>query len=71
MKFNMDIKSLVFIITTACIAAGYYYTTESRLDTAEKEISFLWRAVGSLQKDNKRLNRLIINIRKEKKGKSK
>jgi len=61
----MDIKSLVFIITTACIAAGYYYKTESRLDDAEKEISFLWRSVGALQKDNKRLNRIIIkNIKK-------
>ena len=66
----MDIKALVFIITTACIAAGYYYTTEARLDVAEREISFLWRAVGTLQKDNKRLNRVIIKNFK-KKGPSK
>ena len=59
MKFNMDIKSLVFIITTACIAAGYYYNTESRLDSAEREIKFLWSSVGDLQRQNKRLNRII------------
>ncbi len=59
MKFNMDIKSLVFIITTACIAAGYYYNTEARLDNAEREIKFLWSSVGDLQKQNKRLNRII------------
>ena len=64
MKFNMDIKSLVFIITTACIAAGYYYNTESRLDSAEREIKFLWSSVGDLQKQNKRLSRLITNKRK-------
>ena len=69
MKFNIDIKSLVFIITTACIAAGYYYKTEARLDEAEREISFLWRSVGALQKENKRLNKVII--RNLKKGNSK
>ena len=68
----MDIKALVFIITTACIAAGYYYTTEARLDVAEREISFLWRAVGTLQTDNKRLNRVIIkNFKKKGPSKSK
>ena len=36
MKFNMDVKSLVFIITTACVAAGYYYNTEARLDVCRK-----------------------------------
>jgi len=64
MKFNIDIKSLVFIITTACIAAGYYYKTEARLGDAEREIKFLWNSVGKIQKDNKRLNRLIINMKK-------
>lgn len=71
MKFNMDIKSLVFIITTACIAAGYYYKTESRLDDAEREIKFLWSSVGELQKQNKRLNRIINIINKKGLHKSK
>ena len=65
MKFNMDVKSLVFIITTACVAAGYYYNTEARLDVAEREIKFLWSAVGDVQKQNKRLNRMIIKDRKK------
>ena len=56
----MDVKSLVFIITTACVAAGYYYNTEATLGVAEREIKFLWSAVGDLQKENKRLNRMII-----------
>jgi len=64
----MDIKTLIFIITTVCIAAGFYYTTEARLDAVEREILFLDRQIHALKVDNKRLNRLIINI---KKGKSK
>jgi hypothetical protein len=60
----MDIKSLVFIITTACIAAGYYYTTEARLESVEREILFLERQVHAIKTDNKRLNRLITKIRK-------
>jgi len=65
-KFNIDIKSLVFIITTACIAAGYYYKTEARLDDAEREIKFLWSSVGDLERQNKRLNRMINkNLKKE------
>ena len=59
----MDIKSLVFIITTACIAAGYYYKTESRLDDAEREIKFLWSSVGELQKQNKRNQNLSTTVK--------
>ena len=66
MKFNMDIKSLIFIITTACVAVGYYYNIESRLDSTEREIKFLWSSVGDLERQNKRLNRII-----NKKGSSK
>jgi len=71
MKFNIDIKSLVFIITTACVAAGYYYKTEARLGEAEREIKFLWSAVGELQKENKRLNRIVIKNYKKGTPKSK
>ena len=66
MKFNMDLKTLVFIVSTACILAGFYYTTKARLDEAEREISFIWSAVGSLQKENKRLNRQVRSLKKEK-----
>jgi len=64
----MDIKTLIFIISTACLGAGFYYTTEARLDSVEREISFLQGQVRALKADTKRLNRLIINM---KKGKSK
>ena len=65
MKFNIDVKTLVFIISTACVAAGYYYTTESRLAAAEMEISFLGGQVRDLKASNKNIYRLIKKIRKE------
>jgi len=65
MKFNMDLKTLVFIVSTACILAGFYYTTKARLDDAEREISFLWSSVGELQKESKRLNRQIKILKKD------
>jgi hypothetical protein len=64
MKFNIDLKTLVFIVSTACILAGFYYTTKAKLDTAEMEISFLKSQVHILKAEDKRLNRLIRNIKK-------
>ena len=39
MKLNLDIKSLVLIITTACVLGGFYYTTILRLDSLETKCS--------------------------------
>ena len=68
-KIKIDIKTLILIITTTCIMAGFYYTTEARLDSVEREMLFLNRQIHTLKTDNKRLNRMII--RNSKKGKSK
>tara|TARA_Y100001973_G_C5025868_1_gene245529 strand:+ start:327 stop:533 length:207 start_codon:yes stop_codon:yes gene_type:complete len=65
MKFNIDIKTLVFIISVACAMGGFYYTTQDRLDDAEKEIKFIWSSVGELQKENKRIRKQINTLRKE------
>jgi len=64
-KIKIDFKTLILIISTACVVAGFYYTTKARLDDAEREITFLWSSVGELQKDSKRLNRQIRNLKKE------
>tara|TARA_R100000008_G_scaffold21543_1_gene11317 strand:+ start:1220 stop:1387 length:168 start_codon:yes stop_codon:yes gene_type:complete len=52
MKFNLDLKSLITIITFAVAASGFYYTTQTRIDNLEKE-------VVQLQKQVKRLTRLV------------
>ena len=64
MKIDMDLKTLVFIISVACALGGFYYTTEARLDDAEKEVKFLWSSVGELQKENKRIRKQINILRK-------
>jgi len=64
MKFNMDIKTLIFIVSTACALAGFYYNTKAKLDTIEKEISFLQGQARALKAEDKRLNRQIRNLKK-------
>ena len=64
MKFNMDIKTLIFIISVACAMGGFYYTTEARLDSVEKEASYLGGQVRALQTQNKWILKQIRNIKK-------
>jgi len=65
-KIKIDIKTLLLIITTTCVMAGLYYTTEATLKSLEMEISFLNSQVHALKVEDKRLNRLIRNLKKEK-----
>ena len=57
MKLNLDLKTLVMIVTTACVLAGFYYTTQARLDAVEHHVQ-------DLQEDTKRLNKMIRNMKK-------
>ena len=51
MKLNLDLKTLVTIITFAVAASGFYYTTQTRIDNLETK-------VFQLQKQVKRLARI-------------
>jgi len=64
MKFNMDIKTLILIVSTACALAGFYYNTKAKLDTIEMEMSFLQGQVHALKSENKRINKSIRNLKK-------
>ena len=66
MKLNLDLKTLVLIISTSCMLAGFYYTTESRLKAVELEILDVQQRSGKLKEDVKRLNRIINKMRKQK-----
>ena len=57
MKLNLDLKTFVMIISTACVLAGFYYTTQARLDAVEHQVQ-------DLQEDTKRLNKMIRNMKK-------
>ena len=66
MKFNLDVKTLVFIISTSCVLGGFYYTTQARLDSVEIEILDAQQQIGTLKGEVKRLNKSIRNLRKQK-----
>ena len=51
MKLDLDLKTLITIVAFAATMGGFYYTTQSRLDSLET-------AVTQLQKQIKRLTRL-------------
>jgi len=60
----MDIKTLIFIVSTACALAGFYYDTKAKLDTVEMEMSLLQGQVRALKSENKRINKSIRSLRK-------
>jgi cell division protein FtsL len=51
-KLNLDLKTLITIITFAVSVAGFYYSTQSRLDELENKISVLEKKVKRLNKQN-------------------
>ena len=62
---KLDIKTLVVLGTLLFAAAGFYYTTQNRLDEVETELLFLNRQLGDVQREAKRQNRLILRIKKQ------
>ena len=65
MKLNLDLKTLILIISTSCVLAGFYYTTESRIQAVEREIMDVQQQTGHLKNDVKRLNKVIRVLKKE------
>ena len=51
MKLDLDLKTLITIVAFAATMGGFYYTTQSRLDSLETEVT-------QLQKQIKRVTRL-------------
>jgi hypothetical protein len=62
---KLDLKTALMLATILFTGAGFYYTTISKLDDAEREISFLWSKVAQLEKSSTRLNRLLLNHAKK------
>jgi len=50
-KLDLDLKTLITIVAFAATMGGFYYTTQSRLDSLETEVT-------QLQKQIKRITRL-------------
>ena len=52
MKFDLDLKTLITIITFAVSVAGFYYSTQSRLDDLENKIFVLDKKVKRFARQN-------------------
>ena len=55
MKLNdFDIKTLITLLTIAATLGGFYYTTQSRLDLLETEVTHLKKQVKRIARQNKK-----------------
>tara|TARA_B100000287_G_C20626094_1_gene777895 strand:+ start:616 stop:777 length:162 start_codon:yes stop_codon:yes gene_type:complete len=50
MKINLDLKTLITIVTFAAMMGGFYYTTQIRLNDLENDISKLQKQVKRISK---------------------
>lgn len=51
---NLEIKTLITLLTIAAILGGFYYTTQDRLNHLEEDVAQLQRQVKRTIKVNKR-----------------
>ena len=47
---KLDIKTVITLLTFAAILGGFYYTTQMRLDSLEKDVSTLSKKVHRMVK---------------------
>ena len=51
---NIDIKTLITLLTIAATLGGFYYTTQSRLDNLESEVTKVQKQVKRLLRVKKK-----------------
>ena len=51
---NLDIKTLITLLTFAAAMGGFYYTTQDRLNHLEENVVQLERQVKRLMRQNKK-----------------
>ena len=49
-KMKLDLKTLIGMLTLAATLGGFYYTTQSRLDSLEKDVAKIERRVNGLKR---------------------
>ena len=50
MDLKLDIKTLITLLTIAATLGGFYYSTQSRIDDLEKEVTVLKKQVKKLNR---------------------
>ena len=53
---NLDIKTLITLLTIAATLGGFYYTTQNRLDILESDVIKLQKQVKKITRQSKKLN---------------
>ena len=53
---NLDIKTLITLLTLAATMGGFYYTTQDRLTHLEEDVVKLEKQVKRLMRQNKKRN---------------
>ena len=53
---NLDIKTLITLLTIAATLGGFYYTTQSRLDILESDVIKLQKQVKKITRQSKKWN---------------
>jgi|TARA_R110000824_G_scaffold271234_3_gene459763 hypothetical protein len=57
---KLDLKTILALSALLFTIAGFYYTTNARLNDAESEIGRLQKQVGQLEKSYQRLQRMVV-----------
>ena len=52
MDIKLDIKTLIAILTIAATLGGFYYTTQTRLDSLEQEVTSLKKQIKRMVRKN-------------------
>ncbi len=47
---KLDIKTVITLLTFAAVLGGFYYTTQMRLDSLEKDVTTLSKKVQRMSK---------------------
>jgi len=50
---KLDVKTLITLLTIAATLGGFYYTTQSRLDNLEQEVSQVKKQIKRVIRRNK------------------
>tara|TARA_R100001082_G_C4287564_1_gene126717 strand:- start:357 stop:515 length:159 start_codon:yes stop_codon:yes gene_type:complete len=49
---KLDIKTLITLLTIAATLGGFYYTTQSRLDNLEQQVTKLQKQIKRIARKN-------------------
>ena len=71
MKFNIDLKTFILIISTVCMIAGFYYTAKNDIYTLSLKVKGLQnenhdirKRLDSLDKKTNRINKQLRGLKK-------